>query len=56
MGKFEEDKRPRIYHFVFLVFPKIGEWAKVSGFIIPRLNNVKVKACLQGSGREEVVR
>ncbi len=48
--------RPRVYLFVFPMFIQSGEWVKVTGVIIPRLKDVKVKLTYTSPKGERIIR
>lgn len=50
------NSRPRVYLFVFPMFLQSGEWVKVTGVIIPRLKDVKVKLTYTNPKGEMIIR
>ncbi|RLG50359.1 MAG: hypothetical protein DRO00_08810 [Thermoproteota archaeon] len=50
------NSRPRVYFFVFPMFLQSGEWVKVTGVIIPRLKDVKVKLTYTNPKGEMIIR
>lgn len=50
------NSRPRVYLFVFPMFPQSGEWVRVTGVIIPRLKDVKVKLTYTSPSGQKIIR
>ncbi len=53
---FSSNSRPRVYLFIFPMMLQSGEWVKVSGVIIPKVRDVKVKLTYISPRGEIIVR